>query len=391
MNKVDPQPENGQNQISFWKSLALRLLLPASTILITFLVLAMKDQNSAAMIVFAVGSLLIINRELLIHSNNENTTNLQLNLLTNLQTNLQSGIDKITHNNQKDLYKINTEINKKGTENNENYQNLLAIERVCNDNKIRCDAEKNLFCKLILLYDSIPNYLKRDKNTIIEKAQGDLDILFGRNRSQVPLDGYQGLVMSIERLNQLTHNDTVKAITFLLKEENQADTLHPIWKMYREANLEAAKRGATVERIFISDYDLLGQEKFWEKIYVKSHETKKGSKDSKKYLPTNNNLYGFFYDKKRFDEKFKKIDIKSIRFGFMMINKEIVMIDMFDDIENGIAKGDYKIVANCNLKTINGEWGIEKIDEFFEELKNVHSEVLNQDDVDTTFGPKTEI
>jgi hypothetical protein len=325
-------------------------------------------QPDTIILVVIVSALLLLNREFLNSVTEENMKQLRENI----------------NSKNKNTF---DEINKLREDGNENNNNILSVVKN-GTYQGRTDIEKNLLCNFILLYDRIDQiYLEDEKKKIIRKARKDLDDLY-RNKRTIKMPPSEGLRMSIDRLKKLGDGDIVKAVTFEYKEEKQNKQLHKIWAEYRQANITAATNGATVERIFIKDYDTLENEKFWGKKYVTDHITN-GTKIHP--IPTKGKLYGYFYDKKLFDIAFNLNDYGDLIYGFMMINEEVIMLDQFDGLDNGIAKGNYGLVANCNPDTVVNESGVTKLGitdaiAFFEDIKQNGSELLNKHSVKRAFG-----
>lgn len=189
----------------------------------------------------------------------------------------------------------------------------------------------------------------RVKNEILNRTLTKLDQLkIQKCSDELSTSEYYCWLFPI--LENIQKEDSIKAVSCMLTAEWDNSNTE---KIFIQCNLDAAKKGATVERIFIMKNCLLHSA-------LKIDAVNKHTKEQQ----NNTNLKGFFVDRDKLDHEFQLL--QSIQDGFIIfesINSKVAVIESYSEGTN--IRG--KVTMNENI--------IRELEYSFATLKMLSSEL----------------
>lgn len=202
--------------------------------------------------------------------------------------------------------------------------------------------------------DSYLNITEREfskvKNDILNKTLAKLDkIKIEKCSDELPTSEYYSWLFPI--LENVKKHDSIRAVSCMLTAEWDDSTPE---RRFIKGNLEAAKKGVIVERIFVMDRNILNDALQIDSV---NQHTKEQMNKTK--------LRGFFADKGKLNESNESELLKSIGDGFIIfktINKKVAVIEFSEGTSvRGI------VTMNENI--------IRDLEETFGQLKMISSEL----------------
>lgn len=210
---------------------------------------------------------------------------------------------------------------------------------------IRNNSNVELISEVLDIYLKItePEF-SNVKSRIISDSIDKLNKLYNDKHSD-ELATYDYYYWLLPILDKVSSGQTIKALSCMFDTEWDES---PQETKFIQGNLNAAKKGATVERIFVMDSTLLNSA--LEKEPIIKHTFEKRSEFG---------LYGYFVDNAKLDSELKEI----IGSGFIIFDSRFALIDKFD--AQGTARG---------VVTMN-HYEIKRMEEAFEKLKNISQDL----------------
>ena len=193
------------------------------------------------------------------------------------------------------------------------------------------------------------------KNEILNRTLTKLDKLkIEKCSDELPTSEYYGWLLPI--LGNVQKHDSIKAVSCMFKAEWDDSTPE---RRFIQGNLDAAKKGVTVERIFVMGYSILSEA-------LKIDAVNKHTKEQKNLTKLN----GFFVDKEKLDGNDEYELLKSIGDGFIIFkfNNSTVAVIEFSEGTNvrGIVTMNENIIRDLEesfgrLKMISSDLSISLI------------------------------
>jgi len=227
--------------------------------------------------------------------------------------------------------------------NQENYDKLeLRIDKIGQVIDLNEEYKEGIISKLCQSYShtSDPEFTNL-KNKYINNALIKINKLKDEKSSD-ELTTSESFDLFLPILQNVQIGESVKAVTFLLQGEWDDS---PQVQEYLKSNIDAAQRGASVERIFIMDKSLLNDA-------IKNEAVKKHTKDQS----NETKLKGYFVDRTRLKKEEPEL-YNASGDGFIIINLKVALIDKM------YSEGKYRNIVTLNKNVIK------ELDETFMRLK----------------------
>ena len=217
------------------------------------------------------------------------------------------------------------------------------IQKISNLIDIREESKVDTIKKMLDIYLNITEKeFSKVKDGILTEAINSLNKLKNNKRSEeLASSEYYEWLLPI--LNNIGTGQSIKAVSCMFDTEWDDS---PAEQKFIQGNVNAGKRGATVERIFIMKNDILDEAL---KIPAVSHHT---VEEKETYQ-----LNGFYADREKIERKEPKL-IDDIGHGFILFNRTVALIDKFD--EGGQVRG---------VVTMN-EYDIRALEKIFSRLRH---------------------
>ncbi len=216
------------------------------------------------------------------------------------------------------------------------------IQRISNLIDIREESKVDAIKRMLDIYLNITEKeFSKVKEGILTETINSLNKLKNNKRSEeLASSEYYEWLLPI--LNNIGNGETIKAVSCMFDTEWDDS---PAEQKFIQGNINAGKKGANVERIFIMDKEILDDAL---RIPAVSNHTVE-EKD-------NFHLNGFFADRDKVQIKEPRL-IDIIGHGFILFNRSVALIDKFD--EGGQVRG---------VVTMN-EYDIRELEKAFSRLK----------------------
>lgn len=236
---------------------------------------------------------------------------------------------------------IKTKFEQKEGEDNRFRENVLSslhgtekhIQRISNLIDITEESKVDAIKKMLDIYLNITEKeFSKVKDGILTEAINSLNKLKNNKRSEeLASSEYYEWLLPI--LNNTGNGEAIKAVSCMFDTEWDDS---PAEQKFIQGNINAGKKGATVERIFIMNKDILDDAL---KIPAVSYHTveEKGTY----------HLNGFFSDREKVQKKEPSL-IEDIGHGFILFNRSVALIDKFDEagqVRGVVTMNEYDIRA----------------------------------------------